>query len=131
MELHCVHHWDAANRRAYVEGFVVDRLDSEANASGCRVPMLRNIVVRDLTFVHRAPVLKDYSTALHFTACQNVLLDHVTFDRVRVAREGYTRARAVIRTESERRRYSSERVTNAGRIQPLFRVDRCRPVDSA
>jgi len=81
MELHCVNHWDAAKRRAYVEGFVVDRLDAEANACGCRVPMLRNIVVRDLTFVHRAPVLKDYSTSLHFTACQNVLLDHLTLDR--------------------------------------------------
>ena len=81
LELHCVHHWDAANRRAYVEGFVVDRLDPEANASGCRVPMLRNIVVRDLTFVHRAPKQGNYSTALYFNACENVLLDHVTFDR--------------------------------------------------
>ena len=81
MEVHCVHHWDAANRRAYVEGFVVDRMDAAANASGCRVPMMRNIVVRDLIFVHRAPVQGAYSTALHFNACQNVLLDHVTFDR--------------------------------------------------
>jgi hypothetical protein len=81
MEIHCVHHWDEANRRAYVEGFVVDRLDAAANASACRLPMLRNIVVRDLTFVHRAPVLGNYSTTLYFNACQNVLLDHVTIDR--------------------------------------------------
>ena len=81
MELHCVHHWDGDKRRAYVEGFVVDRLDAAANASGCRVPMLRNIVVRDLTFVHRAPTLRNYSTTLYFNACQNVLLDHVTIDR--------------------------------------------------